>query len=102
MPKTNTPLDTSPPRHDGDDVVAFTAINPLGIQDWYFEAISPPAYPLAYLRIDPSVAADAARLATDLPGWALIGRDSHPLDDSSEFLGYRICLSFQTSIAWSH
>jgi hypothetical protein len=66
MPETNTPLDTSPPRHVGRDVVAFTAINPLGIQDWYFEAISPPAYPLAYLRIDPSVTADAARLATDL------------------------------------
>jgi hypothetical protein len=66
MPETNTPLDTSTPRRNGGDVVAFTAINPLGVQDWYFEAISPPAYPLACLRIDPSVTADAARLATDL------------------------------------
>src|SRR4029079_6691991 len=32
---------------------------------WYFGAISPSAYPLAYLRIDPNVAVDAARLATD-------------------------------------
>jgi hypothetical protein len=65
MPETNTPLDSSTPRPDGADVAAFTAINPLGVQNWYFEAISPPAYPLAYLRIGPSVAADAARLATD-------------------------------------
>jgi len=40
MPETNTPLDTSTPRRDGADVVAFTAINPLGVQNWYFEAIS--------------------------------------------------------------
>jgi hypothetical protein len=66
MPETNTPLDTSTPRPDGADVVAFTAINLLGVQDWYFEAVSPPAYPLAYLRIGPIVTADAARLATDL------------------------------------
>lgn len=67
MPETNTPLDTSTPRPDGADVVAFTAINPLGVQNVYFEAISPPAYPLAYLRIGPSVAAETARLATNLP-----------------------------------
>jgi hypothetical protein len=102
MPETNTPLDTSPPRHDGGDVVAFTAINPLGIQNWYFEAISPPAYALACLRIDPNVAADAAKARYRPADSALIGRDFHPLDGSSEFLGYRICLSFRTSIAWSH
>jgi len=27
-----------------------------------------------------------ARLATDLPGWALVGRDSHPLDDKRKFV----------------
>ena len=58
MPETNTPLDTPTPRRDGGDVVAFTAINPLGVQNWYFEAISPPAYSLACLRIDPNVAVD--------------------------------------------
>jgi hypothetical protein len=31
------------------------------------------------------VAAAVARLAADLPGSALVGRDSHPLDDFSEF-----------------
>ena len=67
MPETNTPLDTPPPRLVGRDVAAFTAINPLGIQNWYFEAISPPAYALAYLRIGPTVTVGAARLATDLP-----------------------------------
>jgi hypothetical protein len=66
MPETNTPLDTSTSRPDEAVVVAFTAINPLGVQNWYFEAISPPACPLACLRIDAIVAEDAARLATDL------------------------------------
>ena len=42
-----------------------------------------------------------ARLATDLPGSALIGRVSHPLDDSQDF-GASACTSFPTSIAWSH
>jgi hypothetical protein len=41
----------------------------------------------AYLRINASITDDAARLATGLLGSALTGRDSHPLDDSSEFQG---------------
>jgi hypothetical protein len=40
----------------------------------------------AYLRINGTIAGTAARLATDLPGWALIGRDSHPLDDELNFV----------------
>jgi len=40
---------------------------------------------LACLRINVAVAVDAARLATGLPGSALAGRVSHPLDDFSEF-----------------
>ena len=31
------------------------------------------------------IAAPEARLATGLPGWALAGRASHPLDDDSKF-----------------
>ena len=38
-----------------------------------------------YLRINRPVAGKAARLVTGLPGSALAGRDSHPLDDYSDF-----------------
>jgi hypothetical protein len=40
----------------------------------------------ACLRINQSVTALAARLATGLPGSALAGRDSHPLDDRPNFV----------------
>jgi hypothetical protein len=40
---------------------------------------------LTYLRINRPVAGKAARLVTGLPGSALTGRDSHPLDDYSDF-----------------
>jgi hypothetical protein len=102
MPETNTPLDTSTPRRDGADVVAFTAINPLGVQNWYFEAISPPAYPLAYLRIDIVVAADAARLATDLLARLWSDGTLTRWTTLPNFLAIAFCLSFRTSIAWSH
>jgi hypothetical protein len=102
MPETNTPLDTSTPRHHGGDVVAFTAINPLGIQNWYFEAISPPAYPLAYLRIGPSVAADAARLATDPLARLWSGGTLTRWTALPNFLAIASAFSFRTSFAWSH
>jgi neurotransmitter:Na+ symporter, NSS family len=41
---------------------------------------------LAHLRIVHIVTDANARLTTDLPGSALVGRVSHPLDDSSNFL----------------
>jgi hypothetical protein len=41
-------------------------------------------------------------LATDLPGWALIGQDLHLLDDKRNFVNYRMVHSFPTSMAWSH
>jgi hypothetical protein len=47
---------------------------------------------LARLRIATVVADDVARLATDLAGYSLVGRASHPLDDFSEFRSYRISL----------
>ena len=53
------------------------------------------------LRIGDSVAAVAARLATDLPGSALVGPVFHRLDDEQDFNSYRIALSLLTSIAWS-
>jgi len=40
---------------------------------------------LTFLRINRPVAGAAARFVTGLPGSALTGRDSHPLDDSSDF-----------------
>jgi len=41
---------------------------------------------LACLRINRRVTEAAARLTTDLPGSALVGRDSHPLDDKPNFM----------------
>jgi hypothetical protein len=41
----------------------------------------------ACLRINHVVTDEAARLATSLPGSALAGPDSHPLDGYSEFQG---------------
>jgi hypothetical protein len=40
----------------------------------------------AYLRINGIIADATAGLATDLPGWALVGRDLHPLDDKTNFV----------------
>ena len=56
---------------------------------------------LACLRINRSVATPTARLTTDLRGYALIGRDLHPLDDKPNFRGHRMTSSFRTSMAWS-
>jgi hypothetical protein len=50
-----------------------------------FRGCTPTARAFARLRIAGAVADPGARLATGLPGWALAGRDSHPLDDFSEF-----------------
>jgi hypothetical protein len=60
------------------------------------------AHRLAHLRIPRRVTETVARLATDLPGWALVGRDSHPLDDKRKFVTLPHRHSFPTSIAWSH
>jgi len=43
------------------------------------------AHMLACLRINQSITGLAARLATGLPGSALAGRDSPPLDDKHDF-----------------
>jgi hypothetical protein len=102
MPETNTPLDTPTSRPDDADVVAFTAINPLGVQDVYFEAISPPAYSLAYLRIGASVAADTARLATDLLARLWSDGTLTRWTALPNFLAIAFAFSFRTSISWSH
>jgi hypothetical protein len=55
----------------------------------------------ACLRINRVITGVTARLTTDLPGSALAGRDSHPLDDIPNFVDHRMIHSFRTSIAWS-
>jgi len=60
--------------------VAFGIRNSLS-----FRGCSPMALTLAYLRFAHAVTVTGARLATDLPDSALVGRVSHPLDDSSKF-----------------
>jgi len=55
---------------------------------------------LTYLRINRHVAGTAARLVTGLPGSALTGRVSHPLDDYSDFQkGFTFPSSRQTGIS---
>ncbi len=50
-----------------------------------FRGCFPTAHTLAYLRIAGAVTVAVARLAADPPGSALVGQDSHLLDDYSEF-----------------
>ena len=50
------------------------------------------AHVLACLRIDEDLTIPAARLATGLPGSALTGRGSHPLDDLQDFSDSATCL----------
>ena len=70
----------------GHSTVAFRLPDALGIRDSLaFRGCFPTAHTLAHLRFAQPVTALSARLATDLPGSALAGRVSHPLDDSSLF-----------------
>jgi hypothetical protein len=86
-PRANTPPDTQPPCP-----LSVTVLLPSdGTIPWAsgivgrFEAGGSLARMFTYLRINRRVIATAARLVTGLPGSALAGRDSHPLDDSSDF-----------------
>ena len=57
----------------------------LGLMpEFPFRWLNTMAHTLACLRINVVVTSDAARLTTSLPGSALAGRDSHPLDDYSK------------------
>jgi hypothetical protein len=70
----------------GNDAAAFRRPVALGIRNSLaFRGCIPTAHTLAYLRFAHAVTDTSARLATDPPGSALIGRVSHPLDDSSKF-----------------
>jgi hypothetical protein len=59
----------------------------------FISGLNVPAHTFACLRIACAVTNAGARLATDLPGSALIGSVSHRLDDDSEFQG-SIVLSY--------
>src|SRR5260370_23989682 len=51
-----------------------------------FRGCNPTAHMLACLRINRAITGPTARLTTDLLGSALVGRDSHPLDDIPNFM----------------
>lgn len=86
-PRAPTPPDARPPRP-----LAAAALLPsemptswaAGILALFGAALSS-ARMLTFLRINRPVTGQAARSVTGLPGSALTGRDSHPLDDSSDF-----------------
>ena len=59
----------------------------------YISGLTLAARMLVCLRIYQSVAREAARLTTGLPGSALTRWDLHPLDDSPNFQRYRHLLS---------
>jgi hypothetical protein len=70
----------------GNTAAAFRRPVALGIRDSLsFRGCIPMAHTLAYLRFAHVVTDTVARLTTDLPNLALVGRVSHPLDDSSKF-----------------
>ncbi len=82
---------TSPAVSSPSPICAVTTLLPSGpSRPWAmpglsFRWLTPRAHMLAYLRINESISGNAARLATGLPGSALAGRVSHPLDDTSDF-----------------
>jgi hypothetical protein len=81
---------------------AFSVIDRLGFPGSIaFRGWIRTAHMLACLRINRGVATPTARLATDLRGYALIGRDLHPLDDKPNFRSHRMTSSFRTNMAWS-
>jgi hypothetical protein len=65
-----------------DTAAVFKNTDSLDIRDSLsFRGQFPMAHMLARLRIASAVTYVGARLTTDLPGSALVGRVSHPLDD---------------------
>jgi hypothetical protein len=85
-PRVVVPLPFGRSHHRG----RYTRLNTLGTADCCFRGCLPTA-PCSRAYASPSAAEIAprtsvARLATDLPGSALVGRDSHPLDDKLNFM----------------
>ena len=86
-PRAKTPPDTGPPC----PLSAGSLLPSDTLKAWasgivrFFGAVSSLARMFTHLRINRPVAGTTARLVTGPPGSALAGRDSHPLDDSSDF-----------------
>jgi hypothetical protein len=101
VPRSATPPRETPPRPlTVASPTAFRVFDLLGFPGRRISGLYPAAHLFACLRINRPVTVTAARLATDLRGWTLIGRDSHPLDDKPNFLRLSHSHSFRTSIAW--
>jgi hypothetical protein len=81
------PAECDAPSSSNENIAAaFRRPVALGIRDCLsFRGCIPTAHTLAHLRFTHAVTDTGARLATDLPDSALVGRVSHPLDDSSKF-----------------
>jgi len=106
--RTDVPCSATPPRGIPPRPVAvvspaaFSVVDRLGFPGSIaFRGWIRTAHLLACLRINRGVTTPTARLATDLRGYALVGRDLHPLDDKPNFRSHRMTPSFRTSIAWS-
>jgi hypothetical protein len=63
-----------------------------------FRGCIPTAHLLVCLRFNHVVTAVTARLTTDLPGLALVGRDLHPLDGVPNFAKLPLLPSDQHSL----
>jgi hypothetical protein len=86
-PWSNAPPDTPRPRPLTDAALLPSGgLTPWASGTVLFRGCFLTAHEPARLRFAATVADVVARLASDLPGLALIGRGSHPLDDFSEFL----------------
>ena len=82
MPPTPAPA-TAPHPFAEQTLLPSRALDPWADRYLYFSGPTHRAHTFACLRFNRSVTDAAARLTTGLPGSALAGWDSHPLDDSS-------------------
>lgn len=70
----------------GRGTTAFGPVKTLGSRENRgFEAVTATARTLACSRIAVTISGNVAESASDLPGSALVGRASHPLDDKLSF-----------------
>jgi len=88
VPRSTTPPRETPPRPLAVTLpAAFRVAEPLGFPErGRFRGCYHAAHLLVCLRINRPITGATARLTTDLPGWALVGRDSHPQDDKPNFM----------------
>ena len=104
VPRFQTPSVAPTPRPIcGIGTAVFEHQYALDSGDIPISRLTHAAHSFACLRIAASVTGHVARLATGLPGSALAGRDSHPLDTKQNFRSLpQLRPSLLTSLAWSH